>query len=501
MKKKFLFSIITWIIVTILSLIFYSVATNFFIFPSKYKYPLLLFVLIVVTFTGILSILLRNKGKAISITLNIILIIILLIGTLLLPNIEKRIRNVFKNVSTDKTLINIYAFNDNVYDDFKQYDNSTFITQSSVDLANQQLIVDDIKSKLENITITKENDIISALETFYNNRKSLLILNESFVDSIEEINGYTEFSQETKIIYTYVKEEIIVEPNDIKKDITNEAFTVYIAGTDSIRDFVSLYGRTDVDILMTVNPINKQIMIVSLPRDTYLPNPAQNDNYDKLTHLGNNSIFNTIEGVSDYLDIDIQYYVVVNFSSFIKIIDTLKGIDIDNPYRFTGGSLKGTYKYLYEEGNIHLDGDQALTYARERKTLSEGDFDRNKHQTIIIKALINKLTSLSSVSRYSELLNVLSGQFLTNIHVDDIYKLIGMQIDDNEEWDIITYNLGGIGDMLGTSSMGMNRPLYVVHLFESQVTFIQEEMNKIVNNEMIKQETLPNDGDSHYIPN
>ena len=139
--------------------------------------------------------------------------------------------------------------------------------------------------------------------------------------------------------------------------------------------------------------------------------------------------------------------------------------------------------------------------SRERKKLSSGDFDRNEHQTIVLKAVINKLTSSTMLSNYNDLLNALSGQFLTDMLVDDIYRLIAMQIDDGSDWNIINYHLGGTGDMLTTASYGYGTKLYVVHLFDSQVKFIQEQTQKMTNNEIIEQLTLPNAGDTYYIPN
>ena len=501
MSKKNLISIYTWLLVIVMAVVLYFVSTSFFIFPSKFKIPFLLVIVLITVFTGILSILFKKKGKFFPVVINILLSILMFITIIFLPNIEKRIRSIFKNVKTDTMLVNVYAFNENVYDDFSRYDGSNFIVQSAVDLSNQQSAIDDIKTRLDRMNLVREADVISALETFYNNKNYLLVLNEAYVDSIEELEGYNNFSDDTKVVYSYVKEIEIEEPVDTVKDVTKDNFIIYVAGSDTRRDFLSIYGRTDVDILMSVNPVTKQIMMVGIPRDTYLPNPAQNNVYDKLTHLGNDSIYNTMKAVGDYFDIDIDHCVVVNFNSFIRIIDAIGGIDVDNPYSFNATSYSGYGYYNFAKGNIHLNGDQALSYSRERKSLSSGDFDRSQHQTIVLKAIINKLISPTILSSYNSLLDALSGQFLTDMDVDDIYKLIGMQIDDNSKWDIINYSLGGKGDMLGTASMGVSRQLYVVHLFESQVNFIQDQVDKMINNEIIEHQTLPNASDTYYIPN
>ena len=235
-----------------------------------------------------------------------------------------------------------------------------------------------------------------------------------------------------------------------------------------------------------------------------IPNPALGYGYDKLTHLGNDGIYNTMKGVGHYYHFDIDNYVVVNFNTFRNIINALDGIDVDNPYYFNtiggNGSLTGE-AFEFPEGTIHLYGEAALAYCRERYNLPNGDYGRSEHQTIVLKAIIQKLLSPAIITNYSDVLSSLEGQFLTDFDVDDIYKLIAMQLDDNSEWDIISYRMGGEGDMQGTASMGWNRLLYVVHPFESQVKFIKDEIEKMKNNEKITQQVLPQEKDTTYIPN
>ena len=164
-----------------------------------------------------------------------------------------------------------------------------------------------------------------------------------------------------------------------------------VAGEDTRSGRLSIYGRTDVDIIVNVNPVTKQVMIIGLPRDTYIPNPALAHGYDKLTHLGNDGIQNTMKGVSEYYDIDIDYYGVVNFNTFKYIIDAIGGVDVENPYYFVSTSGGDSLTYYYEEGIVHLNGASALAYVRERHNLSNGDYGRSEHQTIVLKAIIQKL--------------------------------------------------------------------------------------------------------------
>ena len=500
--------LISWLALIISAILLYIITTNYSLFPSKYKFPFLLVLLLLICICGILSILVRNRtGKIIASTINILLISIILIALIFIPSIEKRVRSIFNQVKTDSEIINVYVLNKNVKDSFAEYGSSKFIIQSSSGADDQRYALDAIKEELgKNSLITvNKSDILSAVEALYEEEGQLLILNEAYVSNIEEIEKYKYFSEETKVVYSVNKEVIIEEPvTEDNREITEKTFTVYIAGSDTRSGRLSTYGRTDVDILLTINPVTKQILINGLPRDTYIPNPALSYNLDKLTHLGNDGIQNTIKGVSEYYDIDIDNYGIVNFNTFKRIIDVLGGVDIDNPYYFTtsggNGSLTGEV-YTFPEGNIHLMGDAALAYVRERYNLPNGDYGRSEHQTILLKGLINKVTDPSVISRYNELLTALEGQFLTDMDVDDIYKLIAMQLEDNSSWDIISYHLGGKGDMLGTASMGWNWKLYVVHPFESQVKFLKQQIDKMKDDEKIVQETLPNNNETTYIPN
>ena len=508
--REKLFELLTWVIMSICAILFYFVATDFFIFPSKYKIPFLLLIILLICICGIFSIVSRYGFARFCGIMNIIWTVLILVLVILLPNFEKRIKNIFNNIQVDTAVVNVYVLRRNYKEDFNEYRNSIFITQGGVDQDNQRYALEELKRVLDkdNLHTTRQNDIISAAEALYNGEGELLIINEAYIANLEEIEDFVNFEQDTRLVYSINREIEVIqeeEPDDADKEITEKTFTVYVAGCDTRSGRLGIYGRTDVNILVTVNPLSKQILITGIPRDSYIPNPALNYGLDKLTHLGNNSIYNTMEGVSDYFDIDIDYYGEVIFDTFKNIIDALGGIDVDNPYYFTtlggNGNYQTTTTYDFPQGGVHLDGTSALAYCRERYNLPNGDYGRNEHQTIVLKALIQKLLSPAIIENYDAVLRAMNGQFLTNMEVDDIYKLIGMQLNDNVSWDIISYHLGGEGDMCGTASMGWNRMLYVVHPFATQVNFIHGEIAKMENNELISQGKLPNEEDTTYIPN
>ena len=252
---------------------------------------------------------------------------------------------------------------------------------------------------------------------------------------IEENEEYASFSEDTIILRTFVHSK--ENTNTVEKVDTEKPFAVVIAGSDSRDAALSTVTRTDVNIIAVVDPGEASIMLVSLPRDSYIPNPALGNGMDKLTHMGMSGIDNTMEALSNFLDVELTSYALVNFNTYEKIINTIGGVDIVNPYAFTAG------KYYFESGNIHLSGAEALAYVRERYTLANGDFDRNEHQVIVLQAMIRKMLTTDVLMNFPDVMGALSGTFLTNVSLDSIYALASSQLDNFRNWSITTRHIDG----------------------------------------------------------
>jgi LCP family protein required for cell wall assembly len=525
-KKKIRLSPLTWMILVIASVAFYLTAIGFVVFPDKYKLPLLGILAVIAALLGFFSLRKPQKKHIIVSVINILLSAVMVIACVYLPYLESQMRGIFttSDESTSTVVINCYVlttdyksahtdiFTDtSTSEDIADYAASTFIGQTAVDQDNQNYAVSQIESELgtDTITVLSKDDIPSAVQALYDNEGQVLIMNESYEDTVSEITGLESFSTDTEVIYSV--ERTLQTETSTADAVNNEgAFAIYLAGEDTRSGELSTYGRTDVDMILAVNPSTHQLLQVSIPRDYYINNPALGG-LDKLTHLGNNGIENTLEGVNAAFNLDIQYYMVVNFSSFYNIVNALGGIDIDNPYEFSTSGSNGSSvqsgsetiggSYTFPAGRIHLDGDMALSYCRERYNLANGDYDRNEHQSIVIQGIIDKLTSTEILTNFNDVLNSLQGQFLTNLSTDTIYGLAEQQLNDGGSWNMVRYHLGGTGTMAGTVSMGWNRMLYVVEPFDSQITFVNEQVNKVLNGETITQESLPDEDKTTYIEN
>ena len=516
-KKKINWKAVSWLVLLASSVLFYITSTGFIIFPKRFKVPLLIALGVLILVFALLSFLYK-KGKTAVSVISFILSICLCTMSVFLPYLENKLRNIFTDTgNTEEFVVNVYAltseykaahpeiFSSSMSStEITDYSDKIFITQEAMDQENQAYALEQLKTMLsrDSVNTYSTMDILDAVSAFYNGQGDCLVLNELFEDSMEDLEGFESFSKDTQIVASITREVIVepeTEPEPEEKGL--KPFVILVAGEDTRANKLKVYGRTDVDMVMAVNPDTRQILVTGFPRDTYLKNPALKNRMDKLTHLGNSGIQNTCKGLSAVLETDISEYFVVNFRTFKNIIDALGGIDINNPYAFrstadTGGNMN-SQNYSFKEGNIHLNGDMALSYVRERHNLKNGDYGRSEHQTIVLKAVINKLTSTEMITNFSSVLNSMQGQFITSYSTDNIYAIVQNQLDDNKPWNIVNYHVTGRGDSQPTASMG-SRLLYVSWLYRQQVEFIKGEMKKVLNGETITQGKLPSDDKTIY---
>ena len=344
-------------------------------------------------------------------------------------------------------------------------------------------------------TDTSNQDYASASEladALLNNAVGVAIINQNYIDILEETEVYAGFSDKVKLItsisittaeLTQAEEGnpfhagdgdmlIDLEPATEKVDnIDIEPFIVYISGSDT-RDEYFTVSRSDVNILMVVNPQTKQILLVNTPRDFYVPNPRSSaGTKDKLTHLGIYGVDCSIAGLENLYGIDINYYVQI--------------ITIDNPQSF---SARG---YSFPSGEITLNGPQAVVYARERYAFAEGDNMRGQNQMRLIRAIIDKLTTpdTSLILNYKNILGDLEGFIVTNLEEEEIDALVKMQLNDLASWDVKTYAVTGWGGYDYTYSMP-SQALYVTYPDSSSVNHGTELINKVLAGEIITDEDV-----------
>lgn len=239
--------------------------------------------------------------------------------------------------------------------------------------------------------------------------------------------------------------------------VTTEPFNMYISGIDSREDISDDAARSDVNMILTVDPVNFEILMTSMPRDSYVP-LHMNGEMDKLTHTGVYGIDETVSTVEDWLDIDIDYYARVDFNMLVNLVDAVGGVTVYNHKDFYS-SPKGWH---YTKGWKHMDGKKALWFVRERKAFKDEDEQRIRNQQKVMKALIQKVSSSKTLmTNYTQILDVVEENMQTNLSRSDISELAKMQLAYMPKWTIRKQWVDGVDAERGTWSMGPNRPLFV----------------------------------------
>lgn len=254
-----------------------------------------------------------------------------------------------------------------------------------------------------------------------------------------------------------------------------DGFIVYVSGIDQYGALEKV-SRSDVNLVIAVDPVNKNMAMVSVPRDSYLPiADGGHDQMDKLTHAGNYGVQSSIHTIENALGIDISYYVRMNFSSFVKIIDAIGGVDVDNEQDFT--AINGMH---FEKGKIHLDSKQALMYVRERKHLPEGDFGRQKHQEMVVEAAFHKVMSPQIITSFPAIMDAISDSIETNASTQFIMDFVNSQIESADEWSFATSLIEG-DSKSGLPSYAMPRAkLYFYVPRQESLQKNGELLNKVV---------------------
>lgn len=285
----------------------------------------------------------------------------------------------------------------------------------------------------ENIKPKIYSGILTLVNALYNSNVDCIIINESYRAMIEE--DFPNFSNDTRVIYS--KQFITEIKTPENNDITRHTFNVYVSGIDTYGS-ITTKSRSDVNMIMTVNPTTKTVLLTSIPRDYYIPFNVLGGQKDKLTHSGLYGINETMQNVASYFDINIDYFIRVNFDSLIDIVDSLGGIEVYNPNAFKN----------FEVGEITLNGEEALAFSRERYSFEDGDKERGRNQMRVITGIINKILSPAIISNYNELMDKLHVSFQTNMSDEQIISLVRMQLDDMSSWTIQQQSVNGSGQTL-----------------------------------------------------
>lgn len=349
---------------------------------------------------------------------------------------------------------------------------------SSIDFQSMAYAAGELREKVGNISLHDYTDPSSLVDALYNQEVDAIILDEAFRSIVEQ--DKETFTEDTRVIYQIMKDEESVVSKSV--EVTTHPFLVYISGIDEYGD-LSTVSRSDVNMIIGVNPNTQQILLVSIPRDTYYPLHSFGQ-YDKFTHAGIYGLDESIDTLQDLLEVDINYYGKMNFTSFIEIVDALGGITVNSSQAFTtkiGG-------YEIKEGLNELNAEQALAFVRERKSFLDGDFERGRNQQRMISAIVKKICSPAIITSFSSVLDTISQSVETNFSTSEINALVQMQLSQMSTWDIQTCQITGESVRMPCYSLG-GLSASVIVPDEESIQEVKEYINQLLSGEIVETET------------
>lgn len=429
--------------------------------------PALLVVVLVVS----LVLIIRKKGKLVVTVLLVIFSIVAAVSLFAFKSLIDVAGDLNETASYSEIEMSVVVPANSSISDVTEL--SSVQAPTGADGSNIDALLSQIKSdKGVNLTTDTVDSYQAAYENLINGSSQAMVLNSAYSSLLEL--SYDNYESNLKTIYTY----------KVKKNISNDAsssnknvFNIYISGIDTYGS-ISTVSRSDVNIILTVNMDTHKILMTSTPRDSYVQIPDGGANqYDKLTHAGIYGVETSEKTLENLYGIDIDYYARINFTSFLNLIDAVGGVTVYNDQAFT--SLHGNYDF--EVGNITLNSDEALGFVRERYSLDNGDYDRGKNQLKVIQAIINKLTSFSSISNYSSIMSTLQDSVQTDMPLDTMMDLANTQLDSGKKFTITSQEVTGTGSTGELTSYAMpTASLYMIQLDDTSVASASQAIKDVM---------------------
>ena len=477
------------IIVIMLSVVFMGLLAMTKMIPTIYMLIIGIVLAVIAAIIWLLVWHTRYTGRFIGGTvLAVIMIAILAFGGFYINKTRSAISNI-SGETTEVTQMAVYVKNDDAADSVEATAGYTYGILSSLDRENTDGAVAHLNSEFGTEVQTKEYAGLTELaDGILNGEVNAMLLNSGYLSVYEDMDGYTDFSTKIKEVGTVDVESTIqsAEESTPIEPITTanggKVYTIYLSGIDT-RGEMTAKSRSDVNIIATVNTDTHEILLVSTPRDYFVPLSISGGAPDKLTHAGIYGIDVCMDTLGMLYDIDINYYFRINFGGFVKVIDALGGITVNSDYDFNSGNITG---YHFNQGENYLNGEQALVFARERYAFQEGDRQRGKNQMEVIRGVVKKALSPEILTSYSSILSSLDGCFGTNITYEEIAQILQQQLTNGGDWTIVSYSVNGTGAT--EKPYSMSQKAYVMVPDYNTVDKAKSLMEKVRNGEVVTQE-------------
>ena len=480
-KINRIISAILGLIFAISSIIFIFKVLTFGLLPAKFFY-LLFGVLLILNLLYFFLTLRKKAGKIIRIILGILAILFsvgLFLGGLKIDGLNGFLD---KNFNDDKkyAIYNVIISKDSSKKSLNDLVGAELFTfEESLPEVSDADLTSATKTSIKNSSLVFKNDIETVMSRPLKSTSSASVINNGTFESYLAANeGY-----EAKIkIIGEIKVEIkaVEKPKtDVSKNLAKKPFLLYISGIDTRTGTMPSRSLSDVNILAAINPATKKILLVNIPRDSYVLVHGDNGLRDKLTHAGSRGGLQlSTATIEDLFGLKIDRNIRVNFNFVTKLVDSIGGITVTNDLNRTL-TLEGC---TYKPGDNAVDGKCALRFARERKSYDSGDRHRGENQQQIITRIINKISSNKSIILgYEKILSAIDGSFESNLTSENITSLVRLQLDEMSPWQVESYNVNGSGRLTKTHSYP-NQNLYVMDIDQATLSTAKTKLEAVLSN-------------------
>ncbi|MCR4673128.1 MAG: LCP family protein [Lachnospiraceae bacterium] len=477
------------------------------ILPHKYTFVILAGEVIMVLLTAIFLFTMGAReagaakviGRILGIIFAIAAIGVSIYATVLFMKASQTVNEITNTDKRVEAVVGVYVMNEDPAQTIEDAADYTFGIMTDYDQEHTEDAVSHISDHLgKEIATEGSPSVFETAEALYNGEVGAVIVNKAYVDLLDDNEADTgaekTFSDRTRLLYEVTFEvDMSTETVDPEEEqaaanrkklgtVSERPFIMYISGSDTT-GYLLESTRSDVNILVVVNPVTKQILLLNTPRDFYVENPAGNGALDKLTHCGIYGISNSVAALSWLYDADIEYYAQINFTGFETLIDAIGGVTVYSEYEFSAKD------YTYYVGYNDMDGAKALVFARERHSFAGGDRVRGQNQMRVINAVIQKISSdgVALLTNYSQIMNSIQGMFKTNMTSSDIEALIKLQLNEMPSWNVVSYAVTG-SDGSATTYTTPGAYAYVMIRDESTVEKAKELINMVLDGETITSE-------------
>jgi cpsA protein len=414
----------------------------------------------------------KKKAKIFNVIMLIIMNIVLVFSYMQFRTAIGLFDNLNSNAAVSEYTMSVVVMKNDAAEKLADLKGASVAAPVSADGENINKLMKEIRDKeKQSLNLTESKNYISAYEELAAGTSKAMILNSSFEDLIT--SQHADFKDKTKKIYEY---KITKSVNVKAKQNAGDTFNVYISGIDTYGP-VSSVSRSDVNIIMTVNKKTGKILLTTTPRDSYVKiADGGNNQYDKLTHAGLYGVDSSIHTLENVYGIKIDYYARLNFTSFLKLIDTVGGVDVYNDQAF----VSHVGKKNFQPGLLHMNSDMALSFVRERYSLTGGDHDRGKNQEKVIAAIIKKLTSKEGLVNYQSVIKELSESIQTNMPIETAMGLANEQLRAGKEYIVASQALTGTGSMSLPSYAMPGAQLYMMQIDDKSLEEVTANIKDVL---------------------